>query len=78
MRTDALETAVIILSSIVIMAILSSLVNKKYQAAIFISGLAAIAYVVIMFYDRAEQGQVNEDKLKEERDKWQESETADR
>lgn len=78
MTPDGFETAVVLLSVIVIMATGITFTRERVRIFILMVGLLMIAYFVILFYDRQEAGQANEEKLKAEKDKWQDSETADR
>lgn len=76
--SDAFDTALFIMAVLVIMAIGLSLIKGKFDWLIFTLGIAVIYFILLSFYDRAEGQKVNEEKLAETRDKWQDSKVTDR
>jgi HD-like signal output (HDOD) protein len=75
---DTLETSVVILCVIIIMATAATFFRARMAEAIMFLGILTIILLVVAFYDRQDQGQLNDEKLAAERDKWQNSEVVDR
>jgi HD-like signal output (HDOD) protein len=75
---DSFETSVIILCVIVIMATAAMFFRRMVAETVMFLGILTIILLVVAFYDRQDQGQLNDEKLATERDKWQNSEVVDR